>query len=57
MTQEMQNKLKEQRIVVGVGDRQEKWLDKDGTIIPINRCPIDWQVVLKPTKGGNNDRP
>lgn len=57
MTQEMQNKLKEQRIVVGVGDRQEMWLDKDGTIIPINRCPIDWQVVLKPTKGGNNDRP
>lgn len=54
MTQEMQNKLKEQSIAVGQGDRQERWLDKDGTIIPINRCPIDWERVIKVTKVRKN---
>ena len=43
----MQNKLKEQRIEVGECDRGEKWVDKDGTIIPINRCPIEWRKIFK----------
>ena len=51
MTKEMQKKLNEIKAVAEEGNSCEKWVDKDGTIIPINRCPIDWQKVWKTNKG------
>ena len=29
-------------------DSNERWVDKDGTIVPIDRKPIDWERCKKP---------
>lgn len=29
-------------------DSNERWVDKDGAIVPIDRKPIDWERCKKP---------
>lgn len=54
MTREMAKKISSIMAKAEKGDRGEKWVDKDGTIIEINRCPIDWERVIKATKERKN---
>lgn len=54
MTREMAKKISSIMAKAEKGDRGEKWVDKDGTIVEINRCPIDWERVIKATKERKN---